>query len=190
MGFFITELQTRHLTSGLWDEGIMAGFLEQLLLKDMGFIWISSLFLARSLSAVASDVAQLSYQKGAQVLLSVGIHPFCYVIWPRACAAAISGFLASVIWWMGVWGGHLLYRMGIGSWGIFSFSWVSRWSDWVLLGVQLMIFHGFLFGWASWQALEKTQSLLDIPKISGAMVSLGFTGLIIWEFISWMLRGM
>lgn len=90
-------VQAQVWTSALGQSSLLGPVLVMVIIREVGPLLTNFIVIARSGTAMATELASMRVMGETHVLDAQGIDPFIYLVMPRAVGAAISVFCLSVI---------------------------------------------------------------------------------------------
>lgn len=111
MGALIIQQGYNYL-SGLGQTDLIYQILVSLIIRDVGPLITSFIILARSGTAISTEIGNMVVNKEIDALKSMGISPVSYIVVPRVAGMVISLILLIIYFTMiGIFGGYLVSNM-------------------------------------------------------------------------------
>lgn len=90
-------VQAQVWTSALGQSALLGPVLVMVIIREVGPLLTNFIVIARSGTAMATELASMRVMGETQVLDAQGVDPFIYLVLPRAVGAAVSVFCLTVI---------------------------------------------------------------------------------------------
>jgi phospholipid/cholesterol/gamma-HCH transport system permease protein len=90
-------VQAQVWTAALGQSSLLGPVLVMVIIREVGPLLTNFIVIARSGTAMATELASMRVMGETQVLDAQGVDPFIYLVLPRAVGAAVSVFCLSVI---------------------------------------------------------------------------------------------
>lgn len=170
----IIVLQSAQQLSMIGNVGMLGNLLVVVIIREVGPLLTALIVIARSGTAVASEIGNMRVNREIEALEAMGINPYSYVVFPRVVGGVISVLcLAFYFNLIAILGGFLVNR-GLND---MRFSFFTESLATALAVEDVGIFflkNGFsgiiIFVIACYQGLRVKQSLHEVPQVTTAAV--------------------
>ncbi len=167
-------LQSVSQLSKLGGGEMLGNLLVVLIVRELGPLIVALVVIARSGTAVASEIGNMRVNSEITLLESVGINPLSYIVFPRIVAGVVSvvclGFFFSMV---ALFGGYFLVNIIHPiSFDFFSESIANAISGTdVLLFLLKNIFSGLIiFSVSCYQGMSVKSSFTEVPRMTTSAV--------------------
>jgi len=173
LGFIIGFAFVAQLTNSMIGFGNIEGTIKLLLsivIRELAPLLTALIVIARSGTAVASELGNMKVNREVDALLSMGIHPLNFIVFPRVAGGIISVvILGSYFAFASVLGAilssWLVGKIPIGYFVINLLSTLSS-SDFFLLLLKLFVSGVLVFTIASFHGLSAQKSPTEVPVVT------------------------
>jgi phospholipid/cholesterol/gamma-HCH transport system permease protein len=159
------------LQMNFWGDSNLTGILfVTIILREVSTLLPAILIIARSGTAVASELASMKLNKEVDALWSMGIHPYSYIIFPRLTAGILSLLALSIYFnvFAVLFGAFFaLLFMGMDfSFFINQIFYQVRTGDISVFFIKNILSGAIIFLVSSQQGLSLQQSAHEIPQVT------------------------
>lgn len=155
-------------------EGLIGEVLVWVVIREVGPVFASVIVIARSGTAIASELGSMKINRELASLELMGIDPMHYLIMPRVVGTAISVFVLTFYFEaICILGGYLLAGFGKNIAFSVYFDSILQAMGFLEITVSLLksLFFGLIIGAVcSWQGLLAEKSITQIPQRTTAAV--------------------
>jgi len=173
LGFIIGFAFVTQMTASVFGFGNIDGTIKLLLsivIREFAPLFTGLIVIARSGTAVASELGNMKVNREVDALISMGIHPLNFIIFPRLAGGVLSvlilgsyfGFAAALGGIVSSWViGKLPFSYFVGN----LLSAVSA-ADFLLLFLKLLASGALIFVIASFHGLSVQKSPTEVPVVT------------------------
>ncbi|PIT99081.1 MAG: ABC transporter permease [Bdellovibrionales bacterium CG10_big_fil_rev_8_21_14_0_10_45_34] len=98
--------------ASIFGASVVAPFLIAVVVREIGPLLVALIVIARSGTAVASELGNMKVNREIEALESMGIHPYSFIVFPRLVGGMISVIcLAAYFCAVALMGGYLIVRL-------------------------------------------------------------------------------
>ena len=172
---------------GLGQSELFGKLMVVVMVRELGPIIVALVVLARSGTAIATEMATMRVAGEIETLENRGIDPFAYLVVPRLGGMAVSLFcLAQVFIFIAIVGGFILSRLLVPDAPVFSdyVRLITSQLDWLdaLVLLAKTVIPGLLIGAISCrEGLACGSSYTDVPRATTRAVVRSFIAVFCWN---------
>lgn len=166
----LTIMQSSSQLSKVGGGNMLGNLLVVLIIRELGPLVTALIVIARSGTAVASELGNMKVNSEIQALQSMGINPLSYIVFPRLVGGVLSLLcLAFFFCFIALFGGYIVSNfISPISFKFYSDSIAYAMSNTdVVLFLIKNIFSGIIiFGICCYQGLQVKQSFTEVPQVT------------------------
>ncbi len=169
IGFlFVSQSVNAAFNLGNFDNAMR--ILLGVVLRELAPLLTSLIVIARSGTAVASELGNMKVNREVDSLISMGINPLNFIVLPRLIGGGLSVFVLGCYFALfgflgGMLGAFVLGRIPPTHF-LTTFLSTVQMSDFLILGVKLFMSGFFVFAISSYQGLQAQKSPTEVPVVT------------------------
>lgn len=173
LGLVIGFLFVAQMTNPMLGFGNIEGTIKLLLsavMRELAPLLTTLIVIARSGTAVASELGNMKVNREVDALVTMGIHPLNFIVYPRLVGGAVSVFVLGCYFAFASGLGGLLSAWLVGqippAYFMSHFLMTVTWADFFILGLKLAVSGALVFSIASYHGLSAQKSPTEVPVVT------------------------
>ena len=170
------------------NQGVLTKLIYVIAIRELGPLIVGFVVIARSGSAVASELGNMRANKETLALRSMGIDPYSYLVFPRVIAGVLSVLCLSFYFnFFAISSGYLmgmfLYRIPL---ELYSEAMVQHFSFYETIWIigKVLVISMTIFLVSCFQGLRVRSSFHEVPQATTKAVVISMTAVTVISFLS------